>query len=58
MFKGGCPNAEKLKLIKKEEEKKGNHAIVLQNIFKSSDVNFFNMELDREGIFQSNTLQF
>ena len=58
MFKGGCPNAEKLKLIKREEEEKGNHVIVLQNVFKSNDANFFNMELDSEGIFQNNTLPF
>ena len=36
MVKGGCRNAEKLRLIKKEEEEKGN-LIVLQKVFKSDD---------------------
>ena len=40
MAKGGCPNAEKLRLIKKEEEVKGNRVIFLQKIFKSDDTSF------------------
>ena len=32
MAKGGCPHAEKLRLIKKEEEVKGNRVIFLQKI--------------------------
>ena len=53
MAKGGCPNAEKLRLIKKEEEVKGNRVIFLQKIFKSDDTSFFNMELGSKYIFQN-----
>ena len=58
MVKGGCPNAEKLRLIKKEEEEKGNHVIVLQKDFKSDETSFFNMELGSKCIFQNNILTF
>ena len=53
MAKGGCPHAEKLRLIKKEEEVKGNRVIFLQKIFKSDDTSFFNMELGSKYIFQN-----
>ena len=53
MVKGGCPNAEKLRVIKKEEEEKGNLVIVLQKVFRSDDTSFFNMELGSKYIFQN-----
>ena len=45
MVKDGWPNAEKLRLIKNEEEEKGNLVIVLQKVFKLDDTSFINMEL-------------
>ena len=58
MVKGGCPNAKKLRLIKKEEEEKGNHVIVLQKVFKLDNATFFNMESGSKYIFQNNILPF
>ena len=58
MVKGGCPNAEKLRVIKKEEEEKANLVIVLQKVFRSDDTSIFNMELGSKYIFQNNILPF
>ena len=58
MVKGGCPDAEKLRSIKKGEEEKDNRVIVLQKIFKLDDTSFFNMELGSKYIFQNNILPF
>ena len=58
MVKGGCPNAEKLRLIKKEEEEKGILVIVLQKGFKSDDAKLFKIELASKYIFQNNSITF
>ena len=58
MVKGGCPNAEKLRLIKKEEGEKGILVIVLKKGFKSDDAILFNIELGSKYIFQNNSITF
>ena len=58
IVKSGYLNAEKLRVIKTEEEEKGNCIIILKKVFKSDDISFFNMGLGHKYIFQNNILPF
>ena len=54
MVKVHRPNIEKLRLIKTEEEEKGNFVIVFQKVFKLDDKNFFNTSWGVHTSFQNN----